>query len=88
MSPQKERAVIEVKVTFFAMLKEQKGTDCATIQLAAPVSLGDLYQTLFPRTDSYTPVCVTYARNGKMSQPNTLVEDGDDVAFLPPLGGG
>ena len=80
--------MIEVKVMFFAMLKEQKGTDCITLKLDGPVSLISLYNSLFPPSENGPQVQVTYARNGKMSTPNTEVENGDEIAFLPPLGGG
>ena len=51
------------------------------------VTVSELYATLFPAgPEGQMPVA--YARNQSAVDGDAVLSDGDEVAFLPPLGGG
>lgn len=76
-----------VKVLYFAVLRERRGRDEETIEVEPGTTLGALYLRLFPPgPDGALPVA--HARNGAYASPADAAEDGDEIAFLPPLGGG
>lgn len=76
-----------VTVRYFAVLRERKGCDTERIDVADGTTVEALYRTLFPPGPDGT-LPVAYARNLEYAAPDTIVTDGDEVAFLPPLGGG
>jgi molybdopterin converting factor small subunit len=50
-------------------------------------SLGALYARLFPPTpDGVLPIA--YARNREYARADEIPADGDEIVFLPPIGGG
>ncbi len=73
-----------VTVLYFATLREQKGTDRETVEVFPGESVSDLYARLFPGER----VPVAFARNESGVPADTAVTPGDEIAFLPPLGGG
>lgn len=76
-----------VRVLYFAVLRERRGCISETLDVADGTTLGGLYAALFPPgPDGALPV--GFARNESMARAEDRVEDGDEVAFLPPLGGG
>ena len=80
-------AAIQVKVRHFAVLRERRG--CAEESLAVEVgtTAGALYRALFPPLPAGV-MPVMYAVNRCYVASETLLADGDEVAFIPPLGGG
>lgn len=76
-----------VRVCYFASLREQKGVAQECVQLLPDETLESLYQRLFP-TDAGQTTPVAFALNAAHAHPNDLPVDGDEVAFLPPIGGG
>jgi len=79
-----------VKVKFFAAPREAMGTSEIAVQLATGSTVEDLMKHL---TDTY-PVLRSYARfisvavNRTYVSMGTRLQDGDEVACLPPVGGG
>ena len=73
-----------VRVRYFAALRERKGREQEDVELLPGESLGALYLRLFPPGD----LPVAYARNAETARRDEIPEDGDEVAFLPPIGGG
>lgn len=73
-----------VRVRYFAALRERKGRDHDDVELLPGEALGALYRRLFPPGD----LPVAYARNAAIASRDEVPEDGDEVAFLPPIGGG
>ena len=71
-------------VLYFAALREEKGRSVETLEKVALMSVGELFFMLFSR--SHTGI--RFALNQRYVSADTLLEDGDEVAFLPPLGGG
>jgi molybdopterin converting factor small subunit len=77
---------VRVVVHHFAVLRERRGCSTETVEVEAGLSLRALYESLFPGPEA--AMRVGFARNAAWASPDDLVSDGDEVAFLPPLGGG
>lgn len=76
-----------VTVLYFATLREQRGRSTEQVEVAPGTTLSALYTELFPPgPEGMLPVA--FARNREYAQGSDLAEDGDEVSFLPPLGGG
>jgi molybdopterin converting factor small subunit len=76
-----------VRVRYFASLRERRGRDEEMVALRPGESLEQLYVRLFPAgPEGFLPVA--YARNAAVARGTDRPEDGDEVAFLPPVGGG
>jgi molybdopterin converting factor subunit 1 len=81
---------IRVRVKFFAAPREALGTDEIALDIPAGATVNDLIDTLremYPVLDSYTrflSVAVNRAYVGRQTE----LRDGDEVACLPPVGGG
>jgi molybdopterin synthase sulfur carrier subunit len=75
-----------VTVRYFAILRERRRRDAEVIEVPAGTTLGDLYTRLFPGSEA--EMRVAYARNQQVASATDLVGDGDEIAFLPPVGGG
>ena len=75
---------MQIRVLYFAALREQRG--CAEEQLVVEdgTTIGALYDSLFP--DSTLPVA--YALDQRRVPAETRLHEHAEVAFLPPLGGG
>ena len=76
-----------VTVRYFALLREKKKTDHEVVVIEDGQSIGALYSQLFPQM-STGGLAVAFARNQEHVQASQPLQDGDEVAFLPPLGGG
>ncbi len=74
----------EVTIRYFAQLREARGCDDETIEVAPATTIGALYATLFPEPR----LPVGYARNAQYVAGDTFLADGDEVVFIPPIGGG
>ncbi|MSP56138.1 MAG: MoaD/ThiS family protein [Myxococcales bacterium] len=75
---------MNVRLLFFAVLRERAGGEEETIDLPSGSTVGDAYRARFPGLG----LPVGYARNGRICAPTTVLAEGDEVALLPPLGGG
>jgi molybdopterin converting factor subunit 1 len=78
---------MRVVVRYFARLRELR--DCASeaLELDGPTSVSGLYASLFPPGPAGA-LPVMYAVNQSYVQPAHVLADGDEIAFIPPLGGG
>jgi len=75
---------LTVSVRYVAMLRERRGRDAERLPVAAGTTIGELYDRLFPPPN----VPVGYARNHAQVSADQVLADGDEVVFLPPVGGG
>ena len=73
-----------ILVRYFAVLRERKGCNQEVVTLTTQVSVNDLYQKLFGEQSAG----VRFAVNQMYVASSHLLQDGDELAFLPPLGGG
>lgn len=81
---------MRVHVLFFGLLKDIAGRSTDTVDLADGARLQDvfdLYARQFPRLAELA-ASIVLARNQSFETPDTLLADGDEVAFLPPVSGG
>ena len=79
-----------VTVRLFARLREIAGTPDVSIVLPESATVLEAWQALasrFPAVGAYAGT-VSCAVNEDYSRMNTVLKDGDEVAFLPPVSGG
>ena len=81
---------MKVRVRFFAALREMLGTSELSLDLADGQTVGDLHRELcarFPRLAEYGSVLL-YSVNAEYVTPEHPLQDGDEVALIPPVSGG
>lgn len=78
--------MLTVNLRHFAQLRERRGVDRETLEVPEGTTLRALYGELFDAIDG--PLPVACLRNQVQASPEEPVQDGDEVAFLPPFGGG
>ena len=81
---------MRVKVRLFARLRDIAGAAELEQQLPAGATIGDLWQALVgssPDLAAYS-ASLSCARNEDYARMSTVLSDGDEVAFLPPVSGG
>ena len=71
----------------FAVLRERRGVDAERLVVEPGTTVGELYRRLFPPGPEGT-LPVMYAVNLSYARPDQVLSEGDEVAFVPPLGGG
>lgn len=78
---------MKVVVRHFAMLRERRGVPSEELDVAPGTTVGELYRALFPPgPEGALPVM--YAVNHGWAKPGQALAEGDEVAFIPPIGGG
>lgn len=83
-----------IRLLFFASLKERLGTSEEQIELPGNVqTVADLLSHLQGRGGPWRALLgveetVLVAVNQQMAQPDTTLEEGDEVGFFPPVTGG
>ncbi|MBI3894885.1 MAG: molybdenum cofactor biosynthesis protein MoaE [Acidobacteria bacterium] len=81
---------MKVKVLFFGLLKEIVGKPEEEFILDEGSSIGRLYQfyaVRFPRLAEHSSTLL-FSRNREFASRSELLQEGDEVAFLPPVSGG
>lgn len=76
------------RLRLFASAREAAGTSQVSIAGATVAEILDRAKHEFgPSFESILPTCRVWV-NGEEAAPSTRVEDGDEVAVLPPVSGG
>ena len=81
---------IRVRVRFFAAPREAMGTEEIEMEIPAGTTAGELVDLLtqeYPILRAYTRF-ISVAVNRAYVGMQTTLRDGDEVACLPPVGGG
>ncbi len=80
---------MRVRVLAFARLAELLGWNEREFTLSGATAL-DLWQDLCEVNPGIAPLAEStrFARNGVLVQPAQALQEGDEVALLPPVGGG
>ena len=78
---------MQVTVHYFAVLRERAGRNDAVVDVAPEMTVGGLYGQLFPPSAAGI-LPVMFAVNHEYVDADHSLNDGDEVAFIPPLGGG
>ena len=81
---------LTVTVRFFAGHRTIVGAGSLQRRVAAGSRISDLWQQL---TDEYPQLApylgrMLIARNQEFCEPGTVLQDGDEIAFIPPVSGG
>jgi molybdopterin synthase catalytic subunit len=81
---------MRVTVRFFARLREETGAATWPCDVAPGASVDDVWRACAARWPSLEPFgsTVSCAVNTDFAKRSAPVEDGDEVAFLPPVSGG
>lgn len=82
-----------IKILYFASLKERLNTESESFEYAGPMSVADLRAQLRARGNVWEEVfaeeqLVMAAVDQAIADPSTQVNDGNEVAFFPPVTGG
>ena len=81
---------MQVQVRYFAALRERRGAAEERVDVPVGTTPAQLYAHLFPDliTGGKPALPVLYAVNQEYAAGDRPLADGDEVAFIPPLGGG
>ena len=79
-----------VTVLFFAGARERVGTGRVEVELTHAAVLADVVDRAIglAGSDAVLPAGVMLARNGVYVDRSVVVEDGDEIAVIPPVSGG
>jgi molybdopterin converting factor subunit 1 len=81
---------VKVRLLFFAVLRDIAGTDERELAVADGTTARDVWQSLRAEyaklTDYSQPPMI--AINESYAAPETILRDGDELAFIPPVAGG
>lgn len=81
---------MEVRVLAFARLRELLGFGERTLHVATDATLDDLWLqvTAAQPEAARLRASTRFARNGVVVEGGVALSEGDELAFLPPVGGG
>ncbi len=82
--------MLRVRVELFGRAASQSGAREALVEVPEGASLADVAATLVARYPvlEWIPAISRPARNQEYVRWADLVEDGDEVSFIPPVSGG
>lgn len=75
---------------YFAGLKDRKGKECEEFFVEAPLKADQFFDHIFANDVSHQSqrTFVRVAINQEYATWDTLLHDGDEVVFIPPVAGG
>ena len=81
---------MRARVLFFGVLKDIVGRSEETVEVAPGSTILSLFQSYVERFATLRDKrsSIVFARNREFSPADTVLADGDEVAFLPPVSGG
>jgi molybdopterin synthase catalytic subunit len=81
---------IRVRIRLFAVQRELAGTRELHVELSPDSTIESAWGALVERVPALAPgrPSVRFARNGVYASPDERLEDGDEVAMIPPVSGG
>lgn len=79
-----------VRVLAFARLRDVLGFGERTLELPPDATLESLWTAVAANVSTADAfrASTRFARNGTLATANTALADGDEVALMPPVGGG
>jgi molybdopterin converting factor subunit 1 len=81
---------MKVRLLFFAVLRDIAGTDERELALEGGTTAHDVWQSLraqYAKLADYTQPPMI-AVNESYAAPETVLREGDELAFIPPVAGG
>jgi molybdopterin synthase catalytic subunit len=81
---------MRIRVLFFGRLKDLVGKAEEWLEVPAGATLGDAFDGYAERFETVKQMrsSIVFARNHEFSPASTPLDEGDEVAFLPPVSGG
>lgn len=81
---------MRVRVLAFARLRELLGGAAHDLEIAEPATVADVWNALSARHADLGALAAStrIARNGRVVGSGEAVGEGDELALLPPVGGG
>ena len=81
---------MRIHVRFFALLRDQAGTSHAELELPAGATVAAALETIAARYAALSPLLRTAACavNRSYARADAVLNDGDEVALIPPVSGG
>lgn len=81
---------MRVRVLAFARVRELLGGAMHEIEIAEPATVADVWDALSQRHSDLASLAAStrIARNGRVVGSSEPVGEGDELALLPPVGGG
>lgn len=81
---------IRVRVRLFAMQREAAGTKELRVELPRGATVEDAWSAVAGTVPALAPgrASLRFAVNGRYADPDAPLEDGDEVACIPPVSGG
>ena len=76
--------LMQVTIYYFAYLREKRGLSMEEKIIPSSMRVDELFQLVFDLPSRG----IRFSVNQEFVDPDYLVEDGDEVGFLPPVGGG
>jgi len=76
---------MKITVKYFASLREQLGKAEESLTLSRETLIADVWKNVSGETSSDN---ILMAINMEYVKSNTIVKEGDEVAFFPPVTGG
>lgn len=82
--------MMKIRILFFAAYRELLGRGELTMEMPEGSAVAELLQALWGREGPYglLPAAPVVAVNRDFASLETRLEDGDEVAFIPPVAGG
>ncbi|HEY7168038.1 MAG TPA: molybdopterin converting factor subunit 1 [Candidatus Binatia bacterium] len=81
---------MNVRIKFFAILREKAGVSETVRDLPDGSTVADLWHVLqkdYPKLD-VAGIRLLYAVNQEYVTPDRVLQDSDEVVFIPPVSGG
>ncbi len=81
---------MNVRLLYFAVLRDITGKSHEAMSVAEGTRAGDVWQSLrneYARLGDYRQPPMI-AVNESYASPDTILRDGDELAFIPPVAGG
>ncbi len=81
---------MHITTRFFALHRDIVGTSSLEMEVAEGATVADLWSRLGEQYPELVPATrsLMYAVNQTYADPGTALQDGDEVAFIPPVSGG